>query len=85
MSTTTNDVAIKLMYEDSTTRTYTMKEVEDENLNNVATKIKAINDNTNQQYNDFYNTFVSTSGSKVMRIAGGSIKTVTEEVIYSAD
>lgn len=85
MSTTTNNVNVQLMYEDSTTRTYTFTDVDEGALDYVATKVKAINDNNNQQYDAFYNTFVSKSGAKVMRIASAKGITIEEEVIYSAD
>ncbi len=85
MSTTVNNVNVQLMYEDSTTRTYTFTDVPSENLDDVAIKIKAINDNNNQEFNDFYDTFVSKNGARTMRIASANIKEITEEVIYSAD
>lgn len=75
----TNDVKIGLLYQDGTTRSYTFAGVADSVLSSVATKIKAINNDSND---NFHQTFVSNNGSRVLRIASGEVTTTEEIVIY---
>ena len=81
MSSTTNEVSIKMMYEDSSTRLIRFTGVTDSALQHVKDKINAINADVPQAMKD---TFVSAEGAKFMWIAGGTIIVTEEEVIYSA-
>ena len=77
-----NDVVITLLYEDDTTRSYTFENVADSDLPNIKTRIKAINANANNEYANFYKTFVSNDGEKVVEIESCKIMRIDEEVIY---
>lgn len=83
MSSTSNKVIITLLYEDDSTRTYTFENVQNADLANVKGKIIAINDNANNEYENFYKTFVSSDGEAVINIESCKMVRVEEEVIYS--
>lgn len=86
MSTTKNEVKIKLIYEDGDDRTYKM-EIEPENMNTVKARVKEINNQTGTgaQYTaPMKATFVSDTGAPMMKIGAVTIETTTEEVIYGA-
>lgn len=75
----TNNVKVGMLYQDGTTRSYTFEGVADSVLSDVATKIKAINADSND---NFHQTFVSNDGSRVLRIASGEITSTEEIVVY---
>lgn len=84
MSTTKNEVKVKLIYEDGDDRTYKM-EIEPENMSTVKARVKEINNQTGTgaQYNaPMKATFVSDTGAPMMKIGAVTIETTTEEVIY---
>ena len=83
MSSLTNNVVLTLLYEDETTRSYTFEDVASEDLPNIKAKIKAINDNENNDYANFYKTFISNDGEPVVRIESCKIVSTEEEVVYS--
>ena len=80
MSEVTTSVRVGLLYQDGTTRNYTFEGVADSVVADVATKIKAINANSDD---NFHKTFVSNDGSPVLRIGSGQVTTTEETVIYT--
>ena len=82
MSSSSN-VVVTLLYDDNSTRTYTFENVASEDLGDVKDKILAINANANNEYANFYQTFVSNDGEPVTKIESAKIVTIEEEVIYS--
>ena len=78
-----NNVIVTLLYDDDSTRTYTFENVATADLTNVKAKIQSINANSNDEYANFYQTFVSKDGAAVTRIESAKIVTIEEEVIYS--
>ena len=72
-----------MLYDDNSTRTYTFENVASEDLGDVKDKILAINANANNEYANFYQTFVSNDGEPVTKIESAKIVTIEEEVIYS--
>lgn len=76
----TNSVRVSLLYEDGTTRSYTFEGVADSVLSGVADRIKAINADSTD---NFHKTFVSNTGSPVLRIGAGQITSAEETVIYT--
>lgn len=83
MSTHKNNVTVTLSFADADTRSYTFENVADEDLRNVKSLVKAINKNENNQYADFYSTFISQDGAAVTGIEAARIVSVEEEVLYS--
>lgn len=83
MSSSQNNLVITLLYEDDFTRSYTFEDVESADLQDVKSKIQAINENVNDEYANFYQTFVSKDGEPVTKISSAKIVTMEEEVIYS--
>jgi len=83
MSSSQNNLVITLLYEDDSTRSYTFEDVESADLQDVKSKIQAINENVNDEYANFYQTFVSKDGEPVIKISSAKIVTMEEEVIYS--
>lgn len=83
MSSQTNNVIITLLYEDGDTRNITFEGVASEDLAAVKSKIKAINANANNEYENFYKTLVSDDGEPVEKIESCRIVSVEEEVVYS--
>ena len=83
MSSSQNNVTITLLYEDDSTRNYTFEGVANADLVSVKSKIQSINANANNEYANFYQTFVSKDGEAVTRISSAKIVQIEEEVIYS--
>ena len=83
MSSLTNNVVVTLLYNDGDTRNITFENVADDDLLDVKAKIKAINANSNNEYENFYKTFVSDDGEPVIKIESCKIVSSEEEVIYS--
>ena len=83
MSSQNNNVIVTLLFDDDSTRNITFEGVADEDLLSVRSKIKAINANANNEYANFYQTFVSDDGEPVVKIESCKIVNIEEEVIYS--
>lgn len=83
MSSLTNNIMITLLYNDGDTRNITFENVADNDLPAVKSKIQAINANANDEYANFYATFVSDDGKPVTKIESCKIVSIEEEVIYS--
>ena len=83
MSSLTNNVVITLLFNDDSTRNITFENVASEDLMTVKAKIQSINANANNEYANFYATFVSDDGEPVVRIESCKIVSIQEEVIYS--
>ncbi|MBR2774295.1 MAG: hypothetical protein IKD73_04805 [Selenomonadaceae bacterium] len=83
MSSLTNNVIVTLLFEDDSTRNITFENVADEDLLSVRAKIQAINANANNEYANFYQTFISDDGEPVIKIESCKIVNIEEEVIYS--
>ena len=83
MSSQMNNVVITLLFDDDSTRNITFEGVADEDLLSVKSKIQAINANANNEYANFYATFVSNDGEPVVKIESCKIINIEEEVIYS--
>ena len=82
MSSRTNNVVITLLFEDDSTRNITFEDVTASDLPDVKHKIIAINENANNEYENFYKTFVSDDGAQVIQIAAAKIISIEEEVVY---
>lgn len=83
MSSLTNNVVITLLFDDDSTRNITFENVASEDLMTVKAKIQSINANANNEYANFYATFVSDDGEPVVKIESCKIVSIQEEVIYS--
>ena len=83
MSSLTNNVVVTLLYNDGDTRNITFENVASNDLPAVKSKILAINANANNEYANFYQTFVSDDGEAVTKIESCKIVSIEEEVIYS--
>jgi len=83
MSSQTNNVIVTLLFEDDSTRNITFEGVEEDDLMSVKAKIQSINANANNEYANFYQTFISDDGEPVIKIESAKIVTIEEEVIYS--
>lgn len=83
MSSLTNNVVITLLYNDGETRNITFENVADNDLMAVKSKIQSINANANNEYANFYATFVSDDGEPVVKIESCKIVSIEEDVIYS--
>ena len=83
MSSRTNNVVITLLFEDDSTRNITFEDVTGSDLPDVKYKIIAINENANNEYENFYKTFVSDDGAPVIKIEAAKIISIEEEVVYS--
>ena len=77
-----NNVIVTLLYEDDTTRTYTFENVQNDAIMTVKAKILDINANSDGEYNNFYQIFVSDDGEAVTKIESCKIVSVEEEIIY---
>lgn len=77
----TLSIILTLAFQDSTSRNYTFGGVEPQYLNNIKTKVKAINAN---MPTNFARTFVSNSGVSCVMISAAKIVATEEEVIYNA-
>ena len=78
-----SNVVVTLLYEDDSTRNYTFENVATADLQNVKSKILAINENANDEYANFYQTFVSSDGAAFTKIESAKIVNIEEEVIYN--
>lgn len=83
MSSLTTNVVVTLLYNDGDTRNITFENVANADLPDVKDKILAINANANNEYANFYQTFVSDDGEAVVKIESCKIVSTEEEVIYS--
>ncbi len=83
MSSLTNNVVITLLFDDDSTRNITFENVASDDLMTVKAKIQSINANANNEYANFYATFVSDDGDPVVKIESCKIVSIQEEVIYS--
>lgn len=88
MSTTTNEVQVGILFEDGTTRKYALPNVAAEDLSGVKGRVQAINNGSAGDGATYQTamkaTFVSNTGSPMLKIGSCSIIRTTEEVIYSA-
>lgn len=85
MSTITREVRAKIVFADSTSRTYSIP-IDLEDVSDVKTRAKELNNKTGDgaQYSDaMLATFVSDSGSPMTKIGGVSVVTTVEEVIFN--
>ena len=83
MSSQTNDVIVTLLFNDDSKRNIVFDNVADEDLQSVKSKIQSINANVNNEFANFYQTFISDDGEPVVKIESCKIVTTKEEVIYS--
>ena len=83
MSSRTNNVVVTLLYNDGDTRNITFEGVANADLMSINSKIESINANANNEYANFYATFVSDDGEPVVKIESCKIVQIEEEVIYS--
>ena len=83
MSSRTNNVVITLLYDDGNTRNIIFEGVADDDLLDVKDKIQSINANANNEFANFYQTFISDDGEPVIEIESCKIVSIEEEVIYS--
>ena len=83
MSSRTNNVIVTLLFDDDSTRNITFEGVASSVLADVKDKIREINANANNEYANFYQTFVSDDGEPVIKIESCKIVQIEEEVIYS--
>ena len=83
MSSLTTNVVVTLLYNDGDMRNITFEGVANDDLPAVKAKIKEINANANNEYENFYKTFVSDDGEPVVKIESAKIVSIEEEVIYS--
>ena len=83
MSSRTNNVVLTLLFDDDSTRNITFEGVASSVLAAVKAKIILINENANNEYANFYQTFVSDDGEPVVKIESCKIVAIDEEVIYS--
>ena len=82
MSSLKNNVILELLFADNSTRTYVFEDVPSENISSVKANIFAINANADNEYENFYKTFVSKDGEAVTKISACKIVSIEEEVIY---
>lgn len=83
---TTKTARIKLLYDDSTTRTYNFNGITTEQAALVKSRVMAINESLLAgTASDFANTFVSNNSSPCAVISEASIITLDQEVIYNAN
>lgn len=83
MSSLTNNVVITLLYDDGDTRNITFEGVANDDLPDVKDKIQSINANANNEFANFYQTFVYDDGEPVVKIESCKIVSIEEDVIYS--
>lgn len=85
MSTTTSEVRAKIVFEDGTSRTYGIP-IADEYKATVKARVQELNSGTGAgtMYKPaMLATFVSNTGSPMVKIGAVNIVTTTEDVIYS--
>ena len=68
MSSLTNNVVVTLLFYDDSTRNITFEGVANEDLMSVKSKIQSINANANNEFANFYQTFISDDGEPVVKI-----------------
>ena len=78
-----NNVVVTLLFYDDFTRNITFEGVASADLAAVKLKIISINENANDEYANFYQTFVSDDGEPFVKIEACKIVAIEEEVIYS--
>ena len=83
MSSLTNNVVVTLLFNDDSTRNITFEGVASADLTSVKAKIQSINANANNEFANFYQTFISDDGEPVIKIESAKIVQIEEEVIYS--
>lgn len=83
MSSVKRDVTVTMDFADETNKTYTLSDVPESVLTDVANRVKAINNSTAENVNDFKSTFVSNGGASYVSISAAHIITTTEDVIYN--
>ena len=83
MSSLTNNVVVTLLYDDGDTRNITFEGVASADLMAVKDKVQSINANANNEFANFYSTFISDDGEPVVKIESCKIISTEEEVIYS--
>ena len=79
MSTKTNAM-LTFNYEDNSTRNVTFKDIDVSEMQYMADRVKAINNNMSA---NFRGTFISDNGAAVRSISKAQVIRTTEEVIYS--
>ena len=72
-----------MLFDDDSTRNITFEGVDSSVLADVKDKVIAINENANNEYENFYATFVSDDGEPVVKIESCKLVSTQEEVIYS--
>ena len=94
MSSTTAEVKIGYLYEDGSTKTYSIPEVDMNDLANVKTRVQKLNaafggdtsDTLATAYaTDMQKTFVSNGGASMVKISSAKITITEEEVIYGGN
>ena len=83
MSSLTNNVVVTLLFNDDSKRNITFENVASDDLMTVKAKIQSINANANNEYANFYATFISDDGEPVVKIESCKIISTHEDVIYS--
>lgn len=83
MSSEAKNVIITLLYDDDSTRTVTFEDVGEVYSGDIKGKILAINANANNEYENFYKTFVSNDGDAIIKIESCKVVEIEEEVVYS--
>ena len=83
MSSRMNNVVVTLLFNDDSTRNITFEGVASADLTSVKSKIQSINANANNEFANFYQTFISDDGEPVVKIESAKIVSIEEEVIYS--
>ena len=83
MSSTSNEVQVTMAFTDETDKTFSLPDVAENDLQYVATRVKALNNGTATNVADFRQTFVSSAGASFVSIAAAKIIRTTEEVIYN--
>lgn len=83
MSSTSNEVQVTMRFSDDTDKTFSLPDVAENDLQYVATRVKALNNGTATNVADFRATFVSNAGASFASIAAAKIIRTTEEVIYN--
>lgn len=83
MSSTSNEVQVTMKFSDDTEKTFSLPDVAENDLQYVATRVKAVNNGTATNVADLRQTFVSNAGASFASIAAAKIIRTTEEVIYN--
>lgn len=83
MSSLNVAIGLTLTFNDDSSRTYTIDNLDATKLENSRDIIKAINANANDAYDNFYKTFVSNEGEAFKAITAAKITVTEEDVIYN--